>query len=156
MPARLIVLLLFLLLFMVVPSAIALLTEWFWFTEVDYTGIFVRTLTTKASVGGMVFCRLISGELRALCDLGAEVSGYTQGLQVGAKVSLTLMFSCQYSIEFLCEVCHIDPGMGYCVAFKPKCKRCLALRPLVPGQCSESRCAWPPRRRISQGRGDGR
>ena len=55
MPARLIFLLLVLLLFMVVPSAMELLTEWFWFNEVDYSGIFVRTLTTKASVGGMVF-----------------------------------------------------------------------------------------------------
>ena len=55
MPARLIFLLLVLLLFMVVPSAVELLTEWFWFGEVDYTGIFVRTLTTKASVGGIVF-----------------------------------------------------------------------------------------------------
>ena len=55
MPARLIFLLPVLLLFMVVPSAVALLTEWFWFGEVGYTGIFVRTLTTKASVGGLVF-----------------------------------------------------------------------------------------------------
>ena len=55
MPARLILLLLVLLLFMVVPSAMELLTEWFWFNEVDYAGLFVRTLTTKASVGGMVF-----------------------------------------------------------------------------------------------------
>ena len=55
MPARLILLLVVLLLFMVVPSAVDLLTEWFWFGEVDYQGIFVRTLTTKASLGGMVF-----------------------------------------------------------------------------------------------------
>ena len=55
MPKRLIFVLLVLLLFMVVPSAVTLLTEWFWFTEVGYTGIFVRTLTTKAGVGGMVF-----------------------------------------------------------------------------------------------------
>ncbi len=56
MPARLIFLLVVLLLFLVVvPSAVELLTEWFWFGEVDYTGIFVRTLTTKASVGGLVF-----------------------------------------------------------------------------------------------------
>ena len=56
MPARLIFLLVVLLLFLVVvPSAVELLTEWFWFGEVDYTGIFVRMLTTKASVGGMVF-----------------------------------------------------------------------------------------------------
>ena len=55
MPARLIFLLLVLLLFMVIPSAVELLTEWFWFGEVGYTGIFVRTLTTKASVGGLVF-----------------------------------------------------------------------------------------------------
>ena len=55
MPARLIFLLLVLLLFMVVPSAVDLLTEWFWFNEVDYSSIFIRTLTTKAAVGGMVF-----------------------------------------------------------------------------------------------------
>ncbi len=56
MPARLIFLLVVLLLFLlVVPSAVELLTEWFWFGEVGYTGIFVRTLTTKASVGGLVF-----------------------------------------------------------------------------------------------------
>ena len=55
MPARLIFLLPVLVLFTVVPSAVALLTEWFWFNEVDYAGIFIRTLTTKASVGGMVF-----------------------------------------------------------------------------------------------------
>ena len=55
MPARLVFLLVVLLLFMVVPSAVDLLTEWFWFGEVDYTGIFVRTLTAKASVGGLVF-----------------------------------------------------------------------------------------------------
>ena len=55
MPARLIFLLLILLLFMLVPSAVDLLTEWFWFNEVDYSGIFVRTLTTRASVGGIVF-----------------------------------------------------------------------------------------------------
>ena len=55
MPARLIALLVVLLLFMVVPSAVDLLTEWFWFNEVGYTGIFVRTLTTKATVGAVVF-----------------------------------------------------------------------------------------------------
>ena len=55
MPARLVVLLVVLLLFMVIPSAVELLTEWFWFGEVDYTGIFVRTLTAKAGVGGVVF-----------------------------------------------------------------------------------------------------
>ena len=32
-----------------------LLTEWFWFDEVGYTGIFIRTLTTKATVGAVVF-----------------------------------------------------------------------------------------------------
>ena len=55
MPARLIFLLLVLLLFMVIPSVVELVTEWFWFGEVGYTGIFVRTLTTRASVGGLVF-----------------------------------------------------------------------------------------------------
>ena len=55
MPKRLVFLLTVLLLFMVVPSAVELLTTWFWFNEVDYAGIFVRTLTAKASVGGLVF-----------------------------------------------------------------------------------------------------
>ncbi|MDP6580998.1 MAG: UPF0182 family protein, partial [Vicinamibacterales bacterium] len=55
MPARLLVLIPVLLLFMVVPSAVQLATEWFWFTEVDYTGIFIRSLTAKASLGGFVF-----------------------------------------------------------------------------------------------------
>jgi len=55
MPVRLVLLLTALLLFMVVPSAVALLTEWFWFNEVGFTGIFVRTLSTKASMGGLVF-----------------------------------------------------------------------------------------------------
>ena len=55
MPPRLVFLLVVLLLLMVVPSAVELLTEWFWFGEVDYTGIFVRTLTAKAGVGGLVF-----------------------------------------------------------------------------------------------------
>jgi hypothetical protein len=50
-----VVLLPVLFLFMVVPSAVDLLTEWFWFGEVGYTDIFVRTLTAKASVGGLVF-----------------------------------------------------------------------------------------------------
>ena len=55
MPARLVLLLVVLLLFTVIPSVVELLTEWFWFGEVDYRSIFVRTLTTKASVGGLVF-----------------------------------------------------------------------------------------------------
>jgi uncharacterized protein len=55
MPARFIFLLIFLVLFMVVPSTVELLTEWFWFVEVDYTDIFIRSLTTKAAVGGLVF-----------------------------------------------------------------------------------------------------
>ena len=55
MPARLIFLLPVLLLFLVVPSAVRLLTEWFWFGEVNYTSIFIRTLTAKATVGGGVF-----------------------------------------------------------------------------------------------------
>ena len=60
MPARLIVLLVVLLPFMVVPSAVDLLTDWFWFNEVDYSGIFVRTLTAKAGVGGVVFLVVIA------------------------------------------------------------------------------------------------
>ena len=55
MPARLIFLLAVLLLFMVVPSAVELLSEWLWFGEVDYQSVFVRTLTAKAGIGGLVF-----------------------------------------------------------------------------------------------------
>ena len=55
MPARLVVLIVFLTLFTVVPSAVDLLTEWFWFGEVGYTSIFARTLITKVSLGGVVF-----------------------------------------------------------------------------------------------------
>ena len=55
MPARLIAVLVVLLLFMVVPSVVDLLTEWFWFGEVDYTGVFLRTLTARATVGGVMF-----------------------------------------------------------------------------------------------------
>ena len=40
---------------MLVMPAVGLLTEWLWFQEVDYTGIFIRTLATKASLGGVVF-----------------------------------------------------------------------------------------------------
>ena len=55
MPARLVVLIVFLTLFTVVPSAVDLLTEWFWFGEVGYTNIFAQTLTTKVALGGVVF-----------------------------------------------------------------------------------------------------
>ena len=55
MPARLVILIPVLLLFMMVPSAMELVTGWYWFNEVDYTGIFVRSLTAKASLGGFVF-----------------------------------------------------------------------------------------------------
>ena len=55
MPTRLIFLLVVLFLFMVLAPAVDLLTEWFWFQQVDYTGVFVRTVTTKASLGGFVF-----------------------------------------------------------------------------------------------------
>ncbi|MEE2637773.1 MAG: UPF0182 family protein [Acidobacteriota bacterium] len=55
MPARLVFLLVVLLLFTVVPSAVALLKEWLWFNELDYTGIFIRSLTAKALFGGTVF-----------------------------------------------------------------------------------------------------
>ena len=55
MPARLIFLLGVLFVFMVVPSAVDLLTEWFWFDEVGYTGIFIRSLTARATMGAVVF-----------------------------------------------------------------------------------------------------
>ncbi len=54
MPARLIFLLGVLFVFMVVPSAVNLLTEWFWFGEVGYTAVFIRTLTARATLGALV------------------------------------------------------------------------------------------------------
>ena len=55
MPARLVFLLVLLSAFMVVPSALDLFTEWLWFNEVEYTGIFLRTLSTKVTLGAVVF-----------------------------------------------------------------------------------------------------
>ena len=55
MPARLIAVLVVLFLFMVVTPVVDLLTEWFWFGEVDYRGVFLRTLTARATVGGVMF-----------------------------------------------------------------------------------------------------
>ncbi|MBM61770.1 MAG: membrane protein [Acidobacteria bacterium] len=55
MPARLIFLFVVLLLFTVIPSAVELLTEWFWFIEVEYTDIFLRTLIAKTTLGALVF-----------------------------------------------------------------------------------------------------
>ncbi|MBQ91574.1 MAG: membrane protein [Acidimicrobiaceae bacterium] len=54
MPARLVFLLGVLFVFMVVPSAVDLLTEWFWFGEVGYTAVFIRSLTARATLGGIV------------------------------------------------------------------------------------------------------
>ena len=54
MPVKFIFLAAFLLLFLVVPSAVDLLTEWYWFDEVAFTSIFIRTLTAKAILGGVV------------------------------------------------------------------------------------------------------
>ncbi len=61
MPARLVFLLVLLSAFMVVPSALDLLTEWLWFNEVDYTGIFLRTLATKVTLGAVVFVLAFAG-----------------------------------------------------------------------------------------------
>ncbi len=55
MPARFILLLVVLLVFTVMPSIIELATEWLWFNEVAYDGIFTRTLTAKATMGSVVF-----------------------------------------------------------------------------------------------------
>ena len=51
MPLRLIFLIVFLALFMVVPSAVDLLTEWFWFGEVGYTNIFPITQAVQMADG---------------------------------------------------------------------------------------------------------
>lgn len=61
MPARLVFLLVLLSAFMVVPSALDLLTEWLWFSEVEYTGIFMRTLGTKLALGAVVFVLAFAG-----------------------------------------------------------------------------------------------
>ena len=54
MPVRFLFLVALLLLFMVVPSAVDLLTEWYWFDEVAYTDIFIRSLSAKAILGLVV------------------------------------------------------------------------------------------------------
>ena len=61
MPARLVFLLVLLSAFMVVPSALDLLSEWLWFNEVEYTGIFTRTLGTKLTLGAVVFLLAFAG-----------------------------------------------------------------------------------------------
>ena len=61
MPARLVFLLVLLSAFMVVPSALDLLSEWLWFNEVQYTDIFLRTLSTKVTLGGAVFLLAFAG-----------------------------------------------------------------------------------------------
>ena len=61
MPARLVFLLVLLSAFMVVPSALDLLTEWLWFSEVEYTGIFMVNLGTKLTLGAVVFLLAFAG-----------------------------------------------------------------------------------------------
>ena len=61
MPARLVFLLVLLSAFMVVPSALDLLSEWLWFNEVEYTGIFMRTLGAKVTLGAVVFLLAFAG-----------------------------------------------------------------------------------------------
>ena len=61
MPARLAFLLVLLSAFMVVPSALDLLSEWLWFNEVQYTDIFLRTLSTKVTLGAAVFLLAFAG-----------------------------------------------------------------------------------------------
>ncbi len=61
MPARLVFLLVLLSAFMVVPSALDLFTEWLWFSEVEYTGIFMRTLGTRLGLGAVVFVLAFAG-----------------------------------------------------------------------------------------------
>ena len=61
MRLRLVFLFLVLFLFTVIPSAVELLTDWLWFSEVDYTGVFLRTLTAKATLGALVFLATLAG-----------------------------------------------------------------------------------------------
>ena len=61
MPARLVFLLVLLSAFMVVPSALDLLTEWLWFNEVEYTGIFMRTLGARVTLGAVAFLLAFAG-----------------------------------------------------------------------------------------------
>ncbi len=55
MPTRFIFLLVFVVLFIVVPAGVELLTAWFWFDEVNFTDIFIRSLSAKAVMGAVVF-----------------------------------------------------------------------------------------------------
>ena len=61
MPARLVLLLVLLSALMVVPSALDLFSEWLWFNEVEYTGIFLRTLSARVTLGAVVFLLAFAG-----------------------------------------------------------------------------------------------
>jgi uncharacterized protein len=52
---RLLVFAVFALLFFVLPSISTFLVDWLWFTELGYEAVFVRTLSSKAMVGSVVF-----------------------------------------------------------------------------------------------------
>ncbi|MEE2791649.1 MAG: UPF0182 family protein [Acidobacteriota bacterium] len=75
MPVRLILLFLVLFLFTVIPSTVELLTDWFWFDEIDYTGVFWRTLTAKATLGGLVFLATLAG---LALNFRLALRGFTQ------------------------------------------------------------------------------
>ncbi|MGH7408412.1 MAG: UPF0182 family protein, partial [Candidatus Methylomirabilales bacterium] len=61
---RLILLLLVAAAFLLSTQAISLLTDWLWFGEVGYRGVFLRILTAKAMLGlllGSVFFAAVYG-----------------------------------------------------------------------------------------------
>ena len=61
MPARFVFLLVLLSVFMIVPSALDLFTEWLWFSEVEYTAIFLRSLSAKVVLGAAAFMFAFAG-----------------------------------------------------------------------------------------------
>ena len=55
MPTRLLFALIALLLLITLPNLAGLYTDWLWFGETGYQGVFLKSLTTKALLGIVVF-----------------------------------------------------------------------------------------------------
>ena len=68
---------------------------------------------------------MLHGELHDLSDTGAGIRGDTTGLNVGDEVWLAVLYTMIYSVEYHCDIRHIEPGEGFGVKFKGKFKRCL-------------------------------
>lgn len=84
--------------------------------------VFHGSVKTRVSLADS---SILHGELRDFSDTGAGISGETTGLEVGDEVSLAVLYAMVYSVEYQCEVRHIEPGQGFGVKFKGKFKRCL-------------------------------